>query len=138
MRCSAFLASRLLTYAAAKEVYDLPHKLVAEDKAEDVFSHIIIEDPTCSTTATGAVVVEATFSVDPDYRIFDTVKPVVDGCIAARILKGDEKIGSAYFVLPTYGVDSPCRLKAICTKTTGMHATYSVRFEPQYLWAMEK
>lgn len=120
------------------EISALPHKLVAEDSAADVFSHIIIEDPTCSTTETGAVVVEATFSVDPNYRIYDTVKPVIDGCIAARILRGTERIGSVYFVLPTYGVDSPCRLKAICTKTTGMHATYSVRFEPQYLWAMEK
>ena len=120
------------------EISALPHKLVAEDSAADVFSHIIIENPTCSTTETGAVVVEATFSVDPNYRIYDTVKPVIDGCIAARILRGTERIGSVYFVLPTYGVREPCRMKAVCTKTTGLHATYSVRFEPQYLWAMEK
>ena len=116
----------------------LTTKLVGKDTTETVFAQLHISDPTCATTETGAVVVEATFSMDPAYRIYGDITPVLDGCVAARILQNGEHVGSAYFVFPLDGIAGETRLQAICTKTTNTLAQYSIRFEAVDLWAMEK
>lgn len=113
-------------------------KLVSTDSKEEVMKNIIIKDAKYTVSTTGAVTVEATFNIDPNYRIFESTKPTIDGCVACRLMQGNECKGSAYFVFPVEGIINNTKLKAICTKTVEPGAEYTLVFEPDAVWAMEK
>jgi len=113
-------------------------KLVSPDSKEDVMKHIVIKDAKYTVSKTGAVTVTANFSVDGNYRIFESTKPTIDGCVACRIMQGETCVGSAYFVFPVEGIITPTTLNAICTKTTDPKGEYTLVFEPDDVWAMEK
>ena len=70
-------------------------KLVSTDSKEEVMKNIIIKDAKYTVSTTGAVTVEATFNIDPNYRIFESTKPTIDGCVACRLMQGNECKGSA-------------------------------------------
>ena len=112
-------------------------KLVSSDSKEKVMENLCIEDAKYEVTSTGAVRVSATFSMNPEYRIFDSMKPTIDGCVAARLMKGKTCVGSAYFVFPVEGMIGKRSLSAICTKTTDPKAKYELKFEADNLWSME-
>ena len=113
-------------------------KLVASDSKEEVMKHIVIDNPNYNVSKTGAVTVTAKFSIDPNYRIFNTTKPTIDGYMACRLMKNGTCVGSAYFVFPVEGIITPITLTAVCTKTTDPKASYELVFEADDVWAMEK
>lgn len=91
-----------------------------------------------AVSETGAVVVEADFSVDKDYRIFDDISPTIDGIVGARLFENGTRAGTAYFVFPVDGVHKKVRLASICTKTIKDNASYEIEYYPVDLWAIEK
>lgn len=143
---AALLTSKYLQEAKAiekavegyeKTLESCKYKLVSPDDMHTVFSFLKIKKNRCSVSATGAVTVSAEFSVDPSYRIFETAKPSIDGCVAARLLQDETVVGSGYFVFPVEGIEKVTELSSICTKTVDPNAHYTLRFEPVDLWAME-
>lgn len=121
-----------------KDYEDTKTKLISSDSTEKVFRNLKIENIGYTVSETGAVVVEADFTANPSYRIFDTEEPAIDGVVAARLYRHGVHEGSAYFVLPVDGITRKMRLAAICTKTTDTEAEYEIEFEPEDLWAIEK
>lgn len=113
-------------------------KLVSKDTKEEVMNNIIITDSKYTVSNSGAVTVEAKFGIKPEYRIYDSIKPTIDGCVAARLMKDGKCEGSAYFVFPVDGIIANPTLKAICTKTTDPKATYTLEFDADNVWAMER
>ena len=122
----------------AADLHATDTKLISSDTKETVMDNIVIEDVKYTVSKTGAVRVEAKFSVKDSYRIFDSIKPTIDGVVAARLMKDDKCVGSAYFVFPVEGIITPAKLKAICTKTEDPNAKYTIEFEAADVWAMEQ
>lgn len=113
-------------------------KLISTDTKETVFENIVIKNVKHHVSNTGAVRVVANFSINENYRIFNSMKPTIDGCVRAKLMKDGECAGSAYIVFPIEGIITPVTLSAICTKTTDPNASYTIEFEADDVWAMEK
>jgi hypothetical protein len=113
-------------------------KLISEDPMQKVYQQLTISNMAYAISETGAVVVEADFDIDSNYRIFEEVEPTIDGVVAARLMENGVHAGTAYFVFPVDGVHKKVRLASICTKTTKSDAAYTVEYQPVDLWAIEK
>lgn len=113
-------------------------KLLLEAAPQEIYRHLRIENMSYAISETGAVAIEADFSVDSNYRIYEDVAPAIDGVVAARLLENGVHVGSAYFVFPVDGVHKKVRLASICTRTTKPNAQYTVDYAPVDLWAIEK
>lgn len=108
------------------------NKKILSTDTQKVFQQLVITGAVASASETGAVTVEANFEKKKDCD-FDTI----DGTVAARLYRNGNLEASAYFVLPVYGIDRKTKLSVISTKPTTPHASYTVKFEPVDLWAME-
>lgn len=122
----------------AEEIEAAKIKLIADDSLEDCFKRVHFQEATVSISETGTCTVMTTISVDP-FTIFDNIPAVIDGTVLAQIYDGDQLVGTAEMVLPTYGLGGGEELLTGMSLFCGhAGASYRVEFSPRALWAMEK
>lgn len=130
-------ASRRIVEDIRKEIEDFKLKLVSDVNSAELMKKISFSNTTVSVSNTGAATVSTTASLQPDFKIFDDVPAVVDGTIIAEIYDGDKRCGTALLVLPKYGLGENCTLTGMCLDCCNPGKTYTVKFTPKHLWALE-
>ncbi|MCI8524771.1 MAG: hypothetical protein HFF17_02380 [Oscillospiraceae bacterium] len=86
-----------------KELERAKTKLISDQPAEEVFTHLSIETKSVTVTETGSIQVQARVKGDAEYTIFDKMPAIIDGTIVAKIHEGDTLVGEALLSLPAYG-----------------------------------
>lgn len=123
--------------AIMKEIENFKLKLVSEDSSAELMKKISFSHTDVLVSETGAAMVCTCASLDPKFKIFDDVPAIVDGTIIAKIYDGDQLCGTAQLVLPMYGLGQNIPLNGICIDCCKPGKTYTAKFSPKNLWAME-
>ena len=121
-----------------KKVEDFKLKLVSDDSADELMKRISFSNTDIRVFETGAIMVRTTASLDPSFRILDDVPAIVDGTIIAEIYDENQLCGKAQLVLPIYGLERNVNLRGICLDCGKPGRTYTVKFVPKHLCAIEK
>lgn len=123
--------------AIMKEIENFKLKLVSEESSAELMEKISFNHTDVLVSETGAAMVCTCASLDPNFKIFDDVPAIVDGTIIAKIYDGDQLCGTAQLVLPMYGLGQDIPLNGICIDCCQPGKTYTAKFSPKKLWAME-
>ena len=121
-----------------KKIEDFKLKLISDDSADELMKRISFSNTDVRVFETGAVMVRTTASLDPSFRIFDDVPAIVDGTIIAEIYDGNQLCGKAQLVLPLHGLERNVDLRGICLDCGKPGRTYTAKFVPKHLCAIEK
>jgi len=121
-----------------KKIEDFKLKLVSDESADELMKRISFSNTDVRVSETGAVTVRTTASLDSSFRIFNDVPAIIDGTILAEIYDGNQPCGTAHLVLPLYGLERNVNLKGICLDCGKPGTTYTVKFVPKHLCAIEK
>ena len=132
-------AARARAENLQKKITEAETKLVAEESAKSCLDRLAFSDTAVDVTETGTCFVKTKAALKKSFCIFDDVDAVVDGTVIARIFDEKREIGCAKLVLPTYGVSAhPTALRGCCLFCGKPGMKYTVSFEADNLWAMEK
>ena len=112
-------------------------KLVGEDSAEAVLSHLRFSDTKVEVSETGAFTVTTRVHGE-NLKVFDVEDAVADGTVVANVYQNNRMIGTAQLVLPVYGVGrTAVTLEGIGLTGAGQGSPCSVKFTASNLWVME-
>ncbi len=112
--------------------------MIGKTTPGEIMEKISFFDEKITVTETGAIRVSVMAKVNGDLFIYDDVKAIVDGTIAADIFCGNQKVGRALMVLPVDGISSFANLEGILITNANENNVYTVKFSPYKLWLIEK
>ena len=120
-----------------EDIRETETKLVSELPANELFRALEIGKPTVDISETGAFTVEVEVSKPEALHIYDTVRAVIDGTLAANVYQNETYVGTALLVLPCYGLGGS-KLRGICLANANKDLPCRVEIEPYKLWAIEQ
>ena len=121
----------------AQNISEAQIKLVGDDPAEAVLSHLQFTDTKVTVSETGAFTVSTKVTAK-DLKVFDSTSAVADGTVLAKVYQDNGMIGVAQLVLPTYGVGTyGATLEGICLVGAERGKPCTVKFAASNLWVME-
>ena len=121
----------------AQKISEAQIKLVGDDPAEAVLSHLQFADTKVTVSETGAFTVSTKVTAK-DLKVFDSTSAVADGTVLAKVYQDNSMIGVAQLVLPTYGVGTyGATLEGICLVGAERGKPCTVKFAASNLWVME-
>lgn len=112
-------------------------KLVTDTPKETVFCRLKIQKYNVSISKTGAFSVKATVGLNENFTIFDNSPAVVDGTLAASLYQNGYYVGTAFLVLPTFGIGKTAKIEGLCLCNADPNIPYELRITPYLLWEME-
>lgn len=129
-------ASRLL-----KEIEDTETKLISDNNPKAYLSKLKFYNTKIEVSETGTCTVTTSAKLNAPFVIFDDVPALIDGTVNAEIYDGNTLIGTAFLVLPTYGIrygkSSETALKGMALYCGTPGKEYTAKFTAKDLWAME-
>lgn len=152
--------SRAHEYKKMAETMSL--KLVSDLPTEKLFSMLTFQNTKIAVSQTGTIAISVEATADSELKIFDHLPAFIDGYVNAEIYDGEKKIGTAKMIFPALGsmsyyldekrardgwldikgiktdLQKPVKLEGICLFCGQQGHTYTVKFAPGDLWAMEK
>lgn len=126
--------------ALQADINDARIKLVSDTPKETVFNNLQIKTKEVSISKTGAFSVKASISLKENFTIFDNVPAVIDGTLSADFYQNSRRVGSAYLVLPEFGITNKraVTIEGICLEGAVENEPYEIKYTPHLLWEMEK
>lgn len=133
------IAGKKLRESLEKEIGRVKLHLTQELPLETLMQGIALAKPEVAFTQGNTMLIRVTAYREqgqPD-RIAGEVKAVVDGCFAAEVYDGNQKVGEAYLNLPRDGLGEECVLMGHCLEAAP-GKSYTVVIVPLALWLMEE